>query len=116
VCHPPKKIAEFRDVQLTILVSVGHLEFGFNEAQQLSLADFAFIVAAGAFVTVVVHSRQPQKNASAPHEFKGETFPCALPRGSHCPVDRLKMVLKPDRWHGVQLETRCRRIGAACSN
>jgi hypothetical protein len=56
VCDPAKKIAEFRDVQLTILIAVGHLEFGLNEAQQLSLADLAFIVAAGASVNGVVHS------------------------------------------------------------
>jgi hypothetical protein len=33
VRHEPKKIAEFRDVQLTVLISVGHLELCLNEAQ-----------------------------------------------------------------------------------
>jgi len=32
VCDEPKKIAKFRDVQLTILISIGHLELRLNEA------------------------------------------------------------------------------------
>jgi hypothetical protein len=32
VRHEPKKVAEFRDVQFTILISIGHPELGFNEA------------------------------------------------------------------------------------
>jgi hypothetical protein len=32
VCHEPKKIAKFSDVQLTVLISIGHLELRLNEA------------------------------------------------------------------------------------
>jgi hypothetical protein len=33
VRHKSKKIAQFGDVQLTILIPVGHLEFSFEKAQ-----------------------------------------------------------------------------------
>jgi hypothetical protein len=57
VRHEPKKISKLRDVQLTILISIGHLELRLNEAQQLSLADLAFVAAEGALVRVFGHSR-----------------------------------------------------------
>jgi hypothetical protein len=51
-----KKIAEFGDIQHAVLISVGHLEFSLDEAQQLVLTHGAFVVLtvamAGAFVHV----------------------------------------------------------------
>jgi hypothetical protein len=55
-----KKITEFRDVQLTVLVPIGHLELGLYEAQQLGLADFAIVVPARALVRVLSHGRYLQ--------------------------------------------------------
>jgi hypothetical protein len=55
VRHEPKKIAEFRDVQLAISIPIRHLEFRFEKAQQLRLAYRAFVVAAGSFSGIVSH-------------------------------------------------------------
>jgi hypothetical protein len=56
VCHEPEKIAQFRDVQLAILVPVGHLKLRLDKAQQLSLAYFAVIVAAAALSGTLHHA------------------------------------------------------------
>jgi hypothetical protein len=55
VGHETQKIAEFRDVQLTVSIPIRHLEFRFEKAQQLCLAYRAFVVAAGSFFGIVSH-------------------------------------------------------------
>jgi len=45
VCHEPKEVAKFRDVQSAVLIPVGHLKFRFDKPQQLSFADCAFVFA-----------------------------------------------------------------------
>ena len=50
-----EEIAQFRDAQLAISIPVGHLEFGLEKAQQLSLADRAGVVIAGDLSRVVGH-------------------------------------------------------------
>jgi hypothetical protein len=53
--NEPKEIAQFGDVQLAILIAVGHLEFSFEKAQQLSLAYRAFVGTVGGLSKVVGH-------------------------------------------------------------
>jgi hypothetical protein len=42
--HGTQELAQFADVQLTVMVPVGLCELGFEEAQQLHLRDLAMIV------------------------------------------------------------------------
>jgi hypothetical protein len=56
VCHEAKKITQFRDVQLTVLIAVGHLKLRLDKTQQLSLANFAVAAAASALFGVFRHS------------------------------------------------------------
>jgi hypothetical protein len=51
----PKKVSEFRDVQLTISIPVGHLELDFKKSQQLGLAYFALLAPAGAVCGLFGH-------------------------------------------------------------
>jgi len=55
VGHEPKKIAQLGNVQLTILIAVCHLEFRFEESQQLRLGYRAFILTSGDCFRVVDH-------------------------------------------------------------
>jgi hypothetical protein len=55
VCHEAKKITQFRDVQLAVLIAIGHLELRLDKTQQLSLAYLA-VIAASALFGVFRHS------------------------------------------------------------
>ena len=46
VGYKPEKISQLGNVQLPISISVSHLEFSFEKAQQLSLGYSAFVVVA----------------------------------------------------------------------
>jgi hypothetical protein len=50
-----KKIAQLGDVQKTVSIAVGHLEFGLDEALQLTLAYRALVALTGALVRVFCH-------------------------------------------------------------
>jgi hypothetical protein len=54
-----KKIAEFGDIQHAVLISVGHLEFSLDEAQQLVLTHGAFVVLTVAMAGAFVHVGPP---------------------------------------------------------
>jgi hypothetical protein len=54
MCHETKKITQFRDVQLAVLIAVGHLKLCLDKAQQLSFAYFA-VLAAGSPLSGVFH-------------------------------------------------------------
>jgi hypothetical protein len=56
VCHEAKKITQFRDIQLAVLIAVGHLKLRLDKMQQLSLAYFAVVAAVGALSGVFRHS------------------------------------------------------------
>jgi hypothetical protein len=55
MCDEAKKITQFRDVQLTVLIAIGHLKLRLDKTQQLSLAYFA-VAAASALFGVFRHS------------------------------------------------------------
>jgi hypothetical protein len=57
VGHEPKESGQFGDVQLAVLIPIGHLEFGFEKAQQLSLAYRAVVATVGGLYQVVGHGR-----------------------------------------------------------
>jgi hypothetical protein len=69
VCHEAKKITQFRDVQLTVLIAVCHLKLSLDKTQQLSLAYFAVVAAASALFGAFRHSEGPHI-LSALHEPK----------------------------------------------
>jgi hypothetical protein len=54
VCHEAKKITQFRDVQLAVLIAIGHLKLRLDKTQQLRLAYFAVAAAASALFGVRV--------------------------------------------------------------
>jgi hypothetical protein len=59
--YKAKKITQFRDVQLTILIAIGHLKFRLDEAQQLRLADLAVVFAGAVLSELFRHVEGPQK-------------------------------------------------------
>jgi hypothetical protein len=50
-----KKIAQLGDVKKTVSIAVGHLEFGLDEALQLTLAYRALVALTGALVRLFCH-------------------------------------------------------------
>jgi hypothetical protein len=57
-----EEIAEFGNIQRAVLISVGHLEFGLDEAQQRALTYRTFLVLSVALVGVFVHVRACNDN------------------------------------------------------
>jgi hypothetical protein len=95
MCHETKKITQFRDVQLTVLIAVSHLKLCLDKAQQLRFAYFAVVTAASALSGIFRHSESPHI-LSTSSKLKVDERLRAI-TGNHCPAMRLKMVLKPRR-------------------
>jgi hypothetical protein len=82
VCHKPNKIGQFTDIQLTVVISIGHFEFLLNEAKDLALG---YLATVGALIGLFRHGECLAFN----------TRTMAITLGSqwgHCPSRHIKMM------------------------
>jgi hypothetical protein len=56
VRHEPNEIGQLTDIQLTVVISIGHFEFLLNEAQDLVLGYLTAGIAVGVLIGLFGHS------------------------------------------------------------